>query len=73
LADMLYTVKEVAAILKVNKNAVYDLIRKGHLKALKLGSLKVTYFELVRFLKEYNGKDMSDLDNIRDLSFEEAS
>lgn len=73
MADMLYTVKEVAAILKVNKNAIYDLIRKGHLKALKLGSLKVTYFELERFLEKYNGKDMSDLDNIKELEFEEAS
>lgn len=67
LPDFLYTVEEVAAILKVNKNKVYDLIRKGYLTALKLGRYKVTKFELIRFLKEYNGKDLSDLDNIKEL------
>lgn len=65
----LYTVEEVAAILKVNKNAVYDLIRKGLLTALKLGRLKVTKPTLLSFLREYNGKDLSDLENIKELTF----
>ncbi|KZL89156.1 helix-turn-helix domain-containing protein [Clostridium magnum] len=66
----LYTVEEVAAILKVNKNAVYDLIRKGFLTALKLGRLKVTKSTLLSFLNEYNGKDLSDLGNIKELTFQ---
>lgn len=66
----LYTVEEVATILKVNKNAVYDLIRKGFLKALKLGRLKVTRPTLLSFLREYNGKDLSDLENIKELTFQ---
>lgn len=66
----LYTVEEVAAILKVNKNAVYDLIRKGLLTALKLGRLKVTKPTLLDFLNEYNGKDLSDLGNIKELTFQ---
>lgn len=65
----LYTVEEVAVILKVNKNAVYDLIRKGLLTALKLGRLKVTKPTLLSFLREYNGKDLSDLENIKELTF----
>lgn len=64
---MIYTVPEVAKILKMNKNAVYSLINKGLLIALKLGSLKVTRYELLRFLKQYNGMDLSDLDNIKPL------
>lgn len=64
---MIYTVPEVAQILKMNKNAVYSLINKGLLIALKLGSLKVTRYELLRFLKQYNGMDLSDLDNIKPL------
>lgn len=64
---MIYTVPEVAKILKMNKNAVYSLINKGLLTALKLGSLKVTRYELLRFLKQYNGMDLSDLDNIKPL------
>lgn len=66
----LYTVEEVAVILKVNKNAVYDLIRKGFLTALKLGRLKVTKPTLLDFLSEYNGKDLSDLGNIKELTFQ---
>ena len=66
--DYLYTVEEVAQILKVNKNAVYDLINANVIKALKLGRLKITKFELLRFLKEHNGKDLSDLNNIRELN-----
>ena len=38
---MLYTVKEVALTLGVNVHIVYDLIKKGLLPAMKLGSLKV--------------------------------
>jgi len=67
LPDYLFTVDEVSKILKVNNNCVYDLIKKGHITALKLGRYKVTKYELIRFLKSYNGKDMSDLDNIKDL------
>ncbi|SDL09729.1 helix-turn-helix domain-containing protein [Natronincola ferrireducens] len=66
--DYLYTVEEVAQILKVNKNAVYDLINARVLRALKLGRLKITKFELLRFLKEYTGKDLSNLDEIRELN-----
>ncbi|ABW18833.1 helix-turn-helix domain-containing protein [Alkaliphilus oremlandii] len=66
--EYLYTVDEVAQILKVNKNAVYDLINAKVIKALKLGRLKITKFELLRFLKEHNGKDLSDLNNIRELN-----
>ncbi|WP_073393125.1 transcriptional regulator [Clostridium magnum] len=56
------------------KNAVYDLIRKGLLTALKLGRIKVTKPTLLEFLKEYSGKDLSDLENIKELTFQnEAS
>lgn len=68
MENYLYTVEEVASILKTNKNTVYELIRTGHLKGLKLGRIKVTKFELIRFLKEYNGKDLSDLNHVKNLS-----
>ncbi|WP_461206421.1 helix-turn-helix domain-containing protein [Clostridium sp. DL1XJH146] len=69
MEDYLYTVDEIAKILKVNKNAVYDLVRGGVLDALKLGRLKITKYELIRFLKENSGKDLTDLNNIKDLQF----
>lgn len=65
--EYLYTVPEIAEILKVNTQKVYELIKKGHLTALKLGRYKITKFELLRFLKENTGKDMTDLDNIKEL------
>lgn len=38
---MLYTVKDVASTFGVNVHVVYELIKKGLLPALKLGSLKI--------------------------------
>lgn len=69
MVDYLYTVDEIAKILKVNKNTVYDLIRNNHLIGLKLGRIKVTKFELIRFLKDNNGKDLTDLEDIKELKY----
>ena len=63
----LLTVKEVSKVLRVNPSYVYELMKRGHLKYLILGSKKVTDFELERFIKEAQGKDFSDLDNVVDL------
>ena len=38
---MLYTVTEVAKMLKVNRNFVYKIINNGELEAVKIGSIKV--------------------------------
>lgn len=52
----LMSIKEVSRVLKVNKNKVYNLIEENELKAIKLGSLKVSNIELERFIlkKEAN-------------------
>lgn len=34
--EVLYTISEVAALLKVNKNMVYYLINAGYLRSIKL-------------------------------------
>lgn len=60
----LFTVKEVSKKLRINVTDTYKLIKAGHLQALKLGSLKVTSFELERFIREASGKDFTDLNNI---------
>lgn len=65
--DYIYTVPELAEILKVNKNKVLELIHKGHLNALKLGRYKVTRKELQRFLNDSKGMDLTDLDNVRHI------
>lgn len=66
MEDVLYTVKEVSQLIKTNVGYVYNLIKKGYLPALNLGSLKVRRASLLEFLEKYDGKDLSDLDNIKD-------
>ena len=54
---MLYTVTEVAKMLKVNRNFVYKIINNGELEAVKIGSIKVKKEALDRYIerKVYNG------------------
>ena len=66
MEDVLYTVKEVSQLIKTNVGYVYNLIKKGYLPALNLGSLKVRRASLLEFLEKYDWKDLSDLDNIKD-------
>lgn len=66
--EYLYTVEETAKLLKTNKNKVYDLIGAGYLRAIKLGRKKIPAFEIERFLNEHIGKDLSDLNNVADLT-----
>ena len=47
---MLLTVKEVAELLKVNKNYVYSAIKKGELKSVNIGSIKVKKSDLEAFI-----------------------
>ncbi|MBM7577703.1 helix-turn-helix domain-containing protein [Jeotgalibacillus terrae] len=68
----LYDIADVAKLFKTNKNTVYELIKAGHLTALKLGRLKVTCYELEDFLRRNNGKDFTDLNNVTELK-EEAN
>ena len=48
---MLYTVSEVAKLLKVNRNFVYKLIKDGELEAVKIGSIKVKQEALNRYIE----------------------
>lgn len=67
MEDILYTVSETAKLLKTNQNYVYELIKQGFLPALKLGSFKIRKTTLNSFLKKYEGQDLTDLKNIKEL------
>ena len=54
--DILYTVPEAAKLLRVNKNMVYDLIRCGYLRSIKLGSRKVSRQALLDFVAQFEGQ-----------------
>ena len=49
----LYTVKEVSKILLLSPNTVYDLMNKGILPYLCLGSKKIRGSDLERFIETY--------------------
>ena len=67
MEDVLYTVPEVAKLIKTNPAYVYELIKTGLLPVLKLGSYKVRKVSLEEFLAKYEGKDLTDPTNIKDL------
>ena len=60
----LYTVKEVSEIL-----IVYDLIKSGTLRALKLGRYKIRRTTLLEFLEKYETYDITDINDIKQLDY----
>ena len=48
---MLLTVREVAELLKVNRNHVYNAIKRGELKAVNIGSIKVKRTDLDAYVE----------------------
>ena len=72
MEEMLYTVKEVAEILKTNTSYVYALKRAGKLKFMKIGSLKCRRVTLEAFLEKYDGMDLSNPENITQLIQEDS-
>ena len=65
---MIYTAHEVAKILHSSPNYIYELIEKGKLKAIKLKSFKIRKSAVEEFLKENEGNDLSDLENIKRIN-----
>ena len=65
---LIYTTHEVAKILHSSPNYIYELIKKGKLKAVKLKSLKIRKTALEEFLQENEGNDLSDLENIKRIN-----
>lgn len=67
---LIYTVKEVATLLHSSPNYIYQLIEKGFLPALKLGSVKILKSSLQKFLIDNEGFDLSDINNVKKLSIQ---
>jgi excisionase family DNA binding protein len=65
--DVIYTISEVAKLIKCNTNYVYELIKANLLPGMKLGSMKVTRSSLLKFLEKYQGYDLTDPFNIKPL------
>ncbi len=71
MEDMLFTVPEVAKILKTNVDYVYSLQRAGLLKFMKIGRLKCRKSTLEAFLERFDGLDISDPFNVRKVGEDE--
>lgn len=67
---LIYTVKKVATLLHSSPNYIYQLIEKGFLPALKLGSVKILKSSLQNFLIDNEGFDLSDINNVKKLSIQ---
>mgnify|MGYP001082895071 CR=1 FL=1 len=65
---LIYTVQEVAKMLHSSPNYIYSLIDKGYLPALKLGSIKILRSTLEKFLLENEGRDLSNINNIKKIN-----
>ena len=65
--NIVLTVQEVAKILHSSPNYIYQLIYKGYLPAIKLGSIKILYSSLEKFLIMNEGNDLSNLTDIKKL------
>ena len=70
MEDMLYTVPEVATILKTNVDYVYKLQKAGLIRFMKIGRWKCRKSNLEEFLERYDGLDISDPFNVKELEME---
>ena len=68
MEPMLYTVPEVAQIIKCNVGQVHKLRKSGVLPMLKLGQYKCRREALEEFLKKHEGYDVTDPYNIVPLA-----
>ncbi|WP_294405781.1 helix-turn-helix domain-containing protein [uncultured Clostridium sp.] len=69
MEDILYTVKEASKLLKTDEATIRRLINKGLIKALRLGRIKIRKVEIERFTEWAEGKDLNDLDNIKEFDY----
>ena len=68
MPNVLYTVKEVAELLKTNVDYVHKLRKSKVLPFLKIGQYKVRKQSLELFLEKYEGKDLTDPFDVKELN-----
>ena len=48
--EHIYTVREVAEVLRTNRNFVYNEIKRGRITTVKIGAIKVRERDLEKYL-----------------------
>lgn len=54
LMEKIYTVKEVAELLKTTRNFIYNEINEGRLKAIKIGTMKIRESDLEDYINKHD-------------------
>ncbi len=67
MEEILFTVKEVAELLKVNVDTVHKLRKSGLIPFIKLGTYKVRKKALFDFLENYEGMDVTDPFHVKEI------
>jgi excisionase family DNA binding protein len=65
--QILYTVPEVAKLLKTNSDYVHKLRKTGLLSFIKLGQYKCRKETLEKFLADHEGEDLTNPEDIKKL------
>ena len=63
MSDRLLTASEAADVLSIGINTMYKLLNSGLIKYMVLGKKKIRSSELDRFMREYEGYDLSDIEH----------
>lgn len=74
MSEELYTPQEVADLLKIKKNTVYELIKRGELKCRKIGKqFRIRKDELEEYLNSYHSSILAEEDTIKIRTTEESA
>lgn len=68
--DYLMSVAEAAKRLDVDKHYVYSLIKQQFITPIRFRTLKISNSEINNFIEKYKGKNLADLNNVKDLKEE---
>lgn len=69
--DMVYTVEEVATIMRASKQYVYTLINANQIRVLKIPHTRIRKSELERFFRDNEGKDLTNPNEPKDIVIQE--
>lgn len=67
---VVYTICEVAKILKTSEKYVHCLRKAKLLPCIKLGQYKVTHSSLIKFLQQYEGFDLTNPFYVKELEYD---
>ncbi len=69
MEDMLMLISQAAKKFNIPQEVLRELVREGIISSIVLrNTTRIRYKSMIRFLEEYDGKDLSDLGNIIEVA-----